>query len=377
MDFNITYKAAMAAMRKRAAAVLTPEAEQAAMQDPSMGAQGGMPADPMAMQGDPMQGAPAPAEGATGPNGGMIPPEIVQDQQFLQWLQSQGITFDPQSGQFLGPDGQPVPADIIMQAYQQYQAELQGQAPQGADPNAGAMPPMDPAAAQGAMPPAEDPAAMAGGMPPADPSMMQDPNAGAMAPAAPAQGGGLPPEILQDQAFMSFIQDPQNGLGIPFDPNSGAFVDPQTGQPIPDDMIMQAYQVFQQQQGGAPAEGAAPEGQAPEAAAAAGMPPEMLDQFQSMIDAAIQNFTAQLDKKLETLMDKLDTVKMALESQRDTEDKRAKQDKDDAAALRDEIAAELNPTGTVKEASAQKPKAQAKRASAVKPINMFDLLMGK
>lgn len=374
MNFATLYQAAMI---KRAAAILTPEAEQAAVQPPQ---------DPSMMGGDPsMAGG---GMSAQGPNGGMIPPEITQDQQFLQWLQAQGVQFDPASGQFLGPDGQPIPAEAIMQAYQQYQAEMQGQMPtQGGAPEQGGMP-QDPAMAAGGMPP-QDPAMMGGA--PMDPAMQggQTPIDPAMQGQMPPQGGGLPPEILQDQMFMQFMTDPNGGLGVQFDPNSGTFIDPQSGQPIPPDMVMQAYQAFQQQQGGA--QGADPSAQigqppmdpammggAPEQGGMppqAGLPPEMLDSLQSMIDSAIQNYTAQIDKKLETLIDKLDTVKMALESQRDTDDKRAKEDKDEARAIQDEIAAELQPT-IGKQASASRQKPQT-RKPAIKPINMFDLLRGK
>lgn len=321
MDFKTLRDAAL---RKRAAAVLTPEAMQAAApppQDPAMA--GGMPPADPAMAGG------APAAG-----GGQIPPEILQDQQFIQWMAQQGAAFDPQTGQFMAPDGSPVPPEMVMQAYQAYMAEMQGQG----------------------MAPAGGPAPQ-GGMPPA--------------------GGQLPPEIMQDQLFLQFMQEV---VGVQLDPNSGMFIDPQSGQPLPPEIVMQAYQEFQQQmaaQGGQPGAGeppaAGPEGQGAPAQEGAAIPPEIADQFQSMIDAAMQNYSAELDKKLETLMDKLDTVKMAIESMRDTDDKRTASDKSEAAAVRDELAAELTPT--VKTASA-KP-AHTARKQAPRPVNMLDILANR
>lgn len=337
-------------LRKFAAAVLTPEAEQAAVQGgmggapmaPGMPPAGAAPMDPAAMQGgapmDPAMMGGAPAPGAPqGSGGGQLPPEIMQDQGFLQWLQQMGIMFDPQSGMFYDPQGQPLPAEVIMQAYQQYQTEMQGAAaPQGAAP-AGA--PMDPAAMQGGAP--MDPAAMGG------------------APAA----GGLPPEVMQDEQFAQFMA----GVGAQLDPNTGSFMDPTTGQPLPPEVVMQAYQAYQQQMGGAPMDGGAPAGGAmPEGGNE--IPQEILDQIQSVVDASIQNFSAQLDKKIETLVDKLETVKMAIEAMRDTDDQRDKEEKDATKALQDEIAAELQPT--VKEASV-KPQP----IEAPKPINMFEFII--
>ena len=287
--------------------------------------------------------------GPQGSGGGQLPPEILQDAQFIQWLAQQGVQLDPNSGMFIGPDGQPLPADAIMQAYQAYQQEMaaaQGGAPQGQP-----VPPDQAAAAQGGMPPQE---------------------------AAATQGGQIPPEILNDQVFMQFMQE---AMGTQFDPNSGMFMDGQSGQPIPPEMVMQAYQEFQTQmqaaqggaapEGAAPAEGAPAEGgqQAPEQGA--GLPPEVMEQFQSIVDASIDNFTAQLDKKLEALMDKLETVKMALESLRDTDDQRSKQDKDALKQMQDDLAAELNPT--TKTASLEQPKPVKQKAQA-RPVNVFEFL---
>lgn len=355
-------------MQKYAASVLTPEAEQAAVQggmDPSM-AQGGAPMDPSMMGGQPpMDSAMGGESQGQGPNGGQIPPEIMQDQQFIQWLASQGVMFDPQSGMFFGPDGQPVPVEMIVQAYQMYMQQMQSQAPA---PEAQGGAPMDPS--------------MTGGQPPMDPAMAQqgmDPSMGQMPPEAQGgapmdtsmmggqPGGQIPPEILQDQQFMAFLE--QMG-GVVFDPQSGQFIATASGQPVPPDMIMQAYQMFQQQmqaQGGQPGASMDPamaQGGAPEEQPQVGMPPEFIEAIQSTVDAAIERYTAQIDKKIETLLDKLDVVKQALESMRDTDDKRTAADKDEAADLRDQIAAELNPT--IKTANATKP--------VNEPVNIFSLL---
>ena len=299
-------------MIKQGAAVMTPEAEQAAMQppmDPSM--QGGMPPMDPAMAGgmppaDPsMQGDMAPQ----GPQGGQLPPEIVQDQAFLQYLmQMAGIVFDPQSGMFMGPDGQPVPAEIIMQAYQEYQAQMQ----QGGDPSMmGGQPPMDPAMA-GGMPPSDpamggDPAAM-GEMPPEQPPMEQP-------PMDPAMTGGQPP-----------MEQP------PMDPAMGAMP---------------------------------PEGEQPPA-----VPDEVMDQIVSAVmsgvEAMMQQYTEKIETKFAELSDKLDAM---VEVTAGTDDMRTKDDRDQISKLRQEMENDLTP---VKQASA---KPQEKKASR-KLVNIFDIIQG-
>ena len=371
-------------LRKNATAVLTPEAEQAAMQppmDPSMGGMppqgapmdpsmmGGAPMDPSMMGGAPMDPSMAGMAAPQGSGGGQLPPEILQDQMFLSWLQSQGIMLDPSSGMFIGPDGQPLPAEAIMEAYAMYQQQMggaQGMPPQGAapaDPSMmGGMPPQD--QAMGGMPQA--PAAMQG----MDPGMAQK--------GAPGQ---IPPEILQDQGFMDFMQ---GMIGLQFDQQSGQFLDPQSGAPVPPDMVVQAYQQYQMQaqqggmqQGGMPPEGAPegmpPEGMSPEAQGmgASPLPPELLTQFQSTIDDSLKAYTASLEKKLEMLADKLDAVTKAVDSLRDTDDRRTAEDKDEDARLRDDIAAELTPT--VKTASV-KP---LRRPQPKAPVNLFSVLTGR
>lgn len=143
---------------------------------PPMGpamAQGGMPPmDPMAAQG----GAPA----------GGLPPEILQDQEFVMALQQMGIMLDPASGTFMDPNGQPVPPEIILQAYDAFMQEMAGaqqMAPQGVAP----MGPM----AMG------DP--MAGGMPPGE-----APQDGAM--------GGAPDMAQVADALIGTIQSAMDGI---------------------------------------------------------------------------------------------------------------------------------------------------------------------
>lgn len=164
---------------KRAAAILTPEAEQAAVQpqqdpaaaggmppqgapmDPAM--MGGAPMDPAMVGGMPPQGGapmdpammggqppmdPA-AAGGMPPQGGGLPPEIMQDQEFTAFLQSIGIQIDPASGMAVDPNGQPVPPEAIMQIYQEFDMQRQQMAQGGAPGGEGGMPPE----AAGEMPP--------------------------------------------------------------------------------------------------------------------------------------------------------------------------------------------------------------------------------
>ena len=169
---------------KQAAALLTPQAQAAATAP-----QGGAPMDPAAMGGMPPQGAPMDPAMMGGapmpPAGGMpmdpsmmggVPPQgapmdpaamqgmpadpaamggapqgaWMQDPQFMQFIQQMGIQVDPQSGMAMGPDGQPVPPQIMDQMYAEFQnqmaAAMQGGVPpqgapeQGMSPEGGQMP---------------------------------------------------------------------------------------------------------------------------------------------------------------------------------------------------------------------------------------------
>ena len=342
MDFATLLSAAM---RKRAAAILTPEAMQAAGAVPEVPQEGMMPPQEMP-QPDMQQGM---TMRGVGSGGGQIPPEIMQDQQFIQWLASQGIQLNPQTGQFIGPDGNALPVDVIVQAYQEFQAVMQQQSaamsPQEAQPQ-----PMPPQGVDMGMP----------------------------QPGA-EQGGQLPPEILQDQMFLQFMAE----VGGMQPDQSGQFVDTQTGQPVPPDFILQAYQEFQMQfqqqqmQGEQPQDYSAqpmPAGAEQDTAQPpAALSSEVLDQIQTMLDATLQAYTASIEKRLEAFNDKLDAIKTAVESTGNKDDQRQPADLSEAEALRQELANELQPT--VKTASV-KPTSKFS-VSTPKPINMFDMLINR
>ena len=350
MDFATLLSAAM---RKRAAAILTPEAMQAAGAIPEAPQGGMVPPQGMSpdMGGMPPQEMPQPdmqqgmAMQGVGSGGGQIPPEIMQDQQFIQWLASQGIQLNPQTGQFIGADGQALPVAVIVQAYQEFQAMLQQEAKEQAGGGA----------------PQGMPTGMGGGVP---------------QQGMPQQGGQLPPEILQDQMFLQFMAE----MGGMQPDQSGQFVDVQTGQPVPPDFILQAYQEFQtqlQQQGGQmPDYGSQPvqpEQMPTQNQPGGAIPSEVLDQIQTMLDSTLQAYTASIEKRLEAFNDKLDAVKTAIESIGNKDDQRKQLDKDEADAIRQELANELQPT--VKTASVKT--ASKPSFSTPKPINMFDMLINK
>lgn len=200
-----------AQLHKKSAALLTPEAEAAAVppQDPNamggMPPQGGMPMDPSMMGGQPpvdpsmMQGGMPPQGGApmdpSMMQGGVpMDPNMMgdmsgawmQDQGFIQFLMQMGVQFD-QQGNAIDPNGQPIDPAMLDQLYAQYQQQMA----QGA--------PMDPSMMQGGMPPQ-------GGMP-MDPNMMGgDPNAmGGM----PMDQGMMDPNMMQDQGMS---QDMMNNM---------------------------------------------------------------------------------------------------------------------------------------------------------------------
>lgn len=176
---------------KKAAAVLTPEAEQAVASagmppagQPGMPVQGAAPAG-MPMPGAPvdpsmMQGAPAPQGAPVDPSmmtqGGMPAAQPVQDPMFIQFLmQVMGLQPDPNTGMILDPStGQPVPDNILQQLYAEFQAQM-------AQQNA----PVDPAAGM------VDPAA-----------------AGMPGPEAAQPEAGIPPEITEaiNAAIQSAVE---------------------------------------------------------------------------------------------------------------------------------------------------------------------------
>ena len=104
--------------------------------DPSMmGAPAGAP--PM----DPAMAGGMPPQGATMGQPGMW----MQDQMFLQFLQSMGVQVQP-DGSAIDPNGQPVPPEMMEQIYAQFQQEMAmqqggGMPPEGAPTGPEGMPP--------------------------------------------------------------------------------------------------------------------------------------------------------------------------------------------------------------------------------------------
>ena len=262
----------------------------------------------------------------------------------------------------------------------------------------GGAPPMDPSMMGGApMPPQGAPMdpAMMGGQPPMDPSMMG---------GAPA--GGLPPEAMQDPMFIQFLAE---AMGIMMDQTSGQFFD-QSGQPVPPDVLMQAYQSYMQamqqmQAGGMPMDPSMMGGQPPmdpaamggapmDPAAMGGAPEEqpmdpMMQELASLMTTvvgdevvtplkeaieAIGKQMNDLKELVKTMRDEMDVVRDQVDSQAQTDDKRTQEDKDEEQKLRDGLAADLQPTvpqePEVKTAAAQ----PVQPAEQWRPVNIMDVL---
>lgn len=327
---------------KLATAIMTPEAMQAAVQppmDPAMG--GGMPMDPSmagAAAADPTMaaagagGMPAQTEqyGAmSGSRGGQIPPEILQDALFMSFLQSIGIVIDQASGNFVGPDGQPLSADEIVQIYQMFQEQL---AQQQAAPEGGAAPgPMDQGmAGAGAPAPAMDPSAMGG---------------------APA--GAVPPETAAPV---------DAGMGAPagMPPDMGAGMMP-PAEAAPEEAAM------------------APEGQVDPvmeiaSAVMSGVEAVMEEQM-----AAVTEATA---KKLDEMMDRIEALAKAVDALERTTDERAEDDKKKEENLIDQLGGELNPVTDVQLPEPEpldinKEAAAAPAKPVARPANLFSLIMSQ
>ena len=151
-----------------------------------------------------------------------------------------------------------------------------------------------------------------------------------------APGAGIPPEALQDQEFLQTLAQ------------AGVQIDPATGQ------------AFAQWQAAGGPQAAAAEAQAPAGpdANAAGQPPQQ--DIQSMLDSSLQAAMASLEKRLETLVDKLDTLKMEIESLRDTDDMRSRQDRAEQRSAQEDLAAEL--AGGGKQASEPATPAPTRRS---------------
>ena len=150
------------------------------------------------------------------------------------------------------------------------------------EPPQPATPPMDPAAAGGAPPmPPMDPAA-AGGAPPM-PQM--DPAAAGGAPPMPQIDPAMLQQALADPGVQQMLQQ----VGIIVDPQQGP-IDIQTGQPIPQDQLIQILQQLMAQMpppaaaGGAPVP---PQGAPMPKAGAEMMPPAMAGGAPPMDPAAV------------------------------------------------------------------------------------------
>ena len=109
--------------------------------------------------------------------------------------------------------------------------------------------------------------------------------------------------------------------------------------------------------GGMPPEAAQP----PQGTEGMEMPPEIMQQVQKTIDDSIRAFSAQLDKKLSALLDKIDVIKDAIEEYNNTDDRRSTADKEELRGLQEDLRNELEPSGGVKTAS-------------TKALNVFDLI---
>lgn len=190
-----------AQLNKKSAALLTPEAEAAAVppQDPNamggMPPQGGMPMDPAMMGGQPPMDPSM--MGGMPPQGGMPmdpsmmqgaqmpqdqPGAWMQDPMFLQFLQQMGVQFD-QQGNAIDPNGQPIPPEMLDQLYMSFQQQMKAQ---------GGQPPMDPNT----------------GMP-IDPSMMGgDQNAMGSMPMEQ----GMDPSAMEQDMGQGMPQDMMNNM---------------------------------------------------------------------------------------------------------------------------------------------------------------------
>ena len=247
------------------------------------------------------------------------------------------------------------------------------QAAGGVVPHSGP-PPMDPAMAQGGAPPM-DPAMAQGGAPPMDPAMAQggappmDP-AMAQGGAPPTGGAQLPPEILQDQQFIMALQQ----MGIMLDQASGTFVGPD-GQPVPPELIIEAYQMYLQEMQAGAQGGMPPEGVPEEGAPIGGMPGDSTAMVQQMMGEVVASMEAMVGKLSEDLQgaftgfaEKLDA--MAQEIGRLQLELSRKGDDIQLDTAQDDIAADLEPAElpVQKEAGVQPTQQLRKRPSLMAAI---------
>lgn len=250
-------------LAKQAFVPFTPAAQEAAMNPQMAGAPmpaaGGMPmgpADPGAAAGgggmppmptDMSGGAPMPQGGmpqgnggmqiqmVPGPNGEPIDAEtgmiVLDPQQGIEVDPNTGISLNRSTGEFVGPDGQPLPPEQAMQLIAQA-AQPAAPVASGMPQGGGSMPPMDmmnvgqsvmqqtpvPDAAGGAVPMQQ----MAADDPMANPADML---------GAPIAAGAQPPMPAgQVDPALGMMVDPNTGM--PIDPATGNLIDPTTGQMV-------------------------------------------------------------------------------------------------------------------------------------------------
>ena len=195
-------------------------------------------------------------------------------------------------------------------------------------PPQGGMPPVDPATVMPIDPNTGmpiDPNMMAQGapMPPVDPNtgmpvdpatgMPVDPNTGMpMDPNMMAQGAPMPPQGGAQVSTGDMVIDALLGMGV-------MIVDP-NGQPIPPEMIAQMVQEMNAQTGGMPQEGSST--------------------GDTNGDAVLETM-AQLDKNISVLLDKVDSIRNLIDSDRGADESYKKSKDNSAEADVNAIDAEL------------------------------------
>lgn len=249
-------------LAKQAFVPFTPAAQEAAMNpqmagapmpaaggmpmgptDPGAAGTGGMPPMPVDMSGGasmPQGGMPQGNGGmqiqmVPGPNGEPIDAEtgmiVLDPQQGIEVDPNTGISLNRSTGEFVGPDGQPLPPEQAMQLIAQAAqpaAPVAGGMPQGG----GSIPPMDMMnAGQSVMQQTPMPDA-AGGAVPMQQMAADDPMANpADMLGAPIAAGAQPPMPAgQVDPALGMMVDPNTGM--PIDPATGNLIDPTTGQMV-------------------------------------------------------------------------------------------------------------------------------------------------
>ena len=80
-----------------------------------------------------------------------------------------------------------------------------------------------------------------------------------------------------------------------------------------------------------------------------------------------------LKELVKTMRDEMDVVRDQVDSQTHTDDKRKEEDKDEEAKLRDELAAELQPT-VPQEPEIKQAAQQPAEPAQWRPVNIMDVL---